>query len=174
MYHISIYFDPHTTNRIQQYIRQIAKHRGNNFMLDHAVPPHITLSAFETRAEEEVISLLNSLLPNLSKGAIQWASVGFFFPHVIYLAPVLNEYLHTLSCQIYNGLSALTDIRIRPCYQPFHWMPHATLGKQLTQEELHCAFLTMQNQFGMFSGEVTRIGLAKTNPYCDLWSGQLH
>lgn len=48
MYLISIYFDDKTNNRIQQAINQVAKKSGNTFMLDAEVPPHITVSAFET------------------------------------------------------------------------------------------------------------------------------
>ena len=49
MYHISLYFDEKTNKIIQQYINLIAKKSGNTYMLDNQVPPHITLSAFDTQ-----------------------------------------------------------------------------------------------------------------------------
>ena len=173
MYLISVYFDEKTNQRIQQYINQIAKHSGNTFMLDGFVPPHITISAFESNSKTDILQALDTLAPSLQRGTLQWVSVGIFFPSVIYLAPVLNAYLHTLSCQIYASLSTVDDICIRPCYQPFHWMPHTTIGKKLSKPEMNTAFQVMQNQFGMFSGEVVKIGLAKTNPYRDLWELEL-
>ena len=97
MYLISIYFDEKTNKKIQQYINQVAEKTGNTFMLDGNVPPHITISAFETRQEEKVIEVLEKVVQNLTPGKLQWASVGQFFPYVIFLAPVLNEYLHELS-----------------------------------------------------------------------------
>ena len=174
MYLISIYFDAQTHQRIEQYIHQIAKHSKNTFMLDGHIPPHITISAFDTPVVEQVIEQLEGQMSKWQKGELQWASVGTFFPYVLYLAPVLNEYLHSLSCQIFDCLSTIDQISIRPYYRPFQWIPHTTIGKKLSKEEMRIAFEIMQNQFGLFSGEVTRIGLSKTNPYTEIWDMKLY
>ena len=50
---------------------------------------------------------------------------------------------------------------------PFQWLPHITVGKTLTKEQLRLAFEVLQHQFGPFQGVVTKIGLAKTRPYRD-------
>lgn len=168
MYLITAYFDNKTTDKIQQYINQIAKKTGNTFMLDGNVPPHITLSAFDSDKEGQLTVLLERESRRLQQGMLQWASIGTFFPYVIYLAPVLNEYLHNLSATIYESLLQMDGISIRPYYQPFQWIPHTTVGKKLSSEEMRTAFHVLQHQFGMFSGQVTHIGLAKTNPYENL------
>lgn len=168
MYLISAYFDDNTTQRIQQYINQVAKKTGNTFMLDKNVPPHITISAFETRKEQQAIRLLEDATMTLEQGTLQWVSAGIFFPSVIYLAPVLNQDLHTLSVRIQDLLQQIDDISISKYYQPFSWVPHATIGKKLSQEELYQAFAVLQHQFGVFSGQITELGLAKTNPYENL------
>ena len=49
------------------------------------------------------------------------------------------------------------------------WVPHATIGKKLSKEEMLAAFQVLQEQFGVFSSRVVRIGFAKTNPYEELW-----
>ncbi len=49
MYTISVYFDEKSNKTIQQYINQIARQTGNTYMLDEQVPPHITISAFDTK-----------------------------------------------------------------------------------------------------------------------------
>ena len=168
MYLISLYFDKKTNQRIQQYMNHLAKKTGNTAMIDGQVPPHITISAFETQQEEEVIERFKRTALELQSGTIQWVSVGTFLPSVLYIAPVLNEYLHTLSEQIYDSIANMKDMTIRPCYRPLQWMPHTTIGKKLSREEMLMAFQMMQNQFGVFSGEAVKIGLAKTNPYRDL------
>lgn len=168
MYLISAYFDNTVTFKLQQYIDRIAAKTGNTFMPDNHVPPHITISSFQTKQENCVIDLLEQRMENRKAGTIQWVSVGTFFPHVIYLTPVLNEYLHTLSLEIYECLTQVEDITIGACYQPFSWLPHTTIGKTLTGEEMQEAFLLLQNTFAPFSGQITKIGLAKTNPYEDL------
>ena len=184
MYLVSLYFDDKTDARIRQYINAVAKRTGNTYMLDGKVPPHITISAFESRQERRVIEVLDACVKNLNRdsvqsdaikpGPIQWASAGAFFPHVLYLSPVLNAYLHQLAVTVYDDLQDVEDVLIRKCYQPFFWFPHTTIAKKLSEEEMREGFAVLQNSFGMFSGEVVKIGLAKTNPYEDIAVWELH
>ena len=168
MYLVSIYFDEETNQRIQGYINAVAKATGNDFMLAGNVPPHITISAFETKELEKVIAGLENCLRGLYQGTVQWASVGVFFPYVIYAAPVLNEYLHGISKEIYACLDGFGEVSVNKHYRPLQWVPHTTIGKKLSKEEMRIAFDVLQNQFGMFQGQVVQIGLAKTNPYEDI------
>ena len=70
-------------------------------------------------------------------------------------------------------MAGIENIKISPYYRPFQWLPHTTLGKKLSKDEMRAAFETLQNSFGMFSGEVVKIGLAKTNPYRDIMNWNL-
>ena len=135
MYLVSIYFDEKTNQRIRSMIRQVAEKSGNTFMIDGNVPPHITVSAFETLNEEAAVKVLENAVKELRCGELQWASVGQFFPYVIYTAPVLNEYLHDMSVKVYESLNSLDGVKISPYYRPFQWLPHTTLGKKLSKEE---------------------------------------
>lgn len=173
MYLVSIYFDEKTNKKIQKFINQVAEKTGNTFMLDGNVPPHITVSAFEALKEEQVIEALHHVSTNLRKDSLHWVSVGQFFPYVLYITPVLNEYLHDMSVQISTALSKIDGVKISPYYQPFQWLPHSTIGKTLTKEQMRIAFEVMQSSFGIFEGEVVRIGLAKPNPHRDIISWEL-
>ncbi len=173
MYLISAYFDDETNNRIQQYINQVAKKTGNTYMLDSKVPPHITISSFESKEMQQVIPLLEQTVSGLQQGNIQWTSVSAFLPYVLYLSPVLNAYLHGLSEKINSCLEQEERIQLSSYYQPFSWMPHTTIGKKLSKEEMQIAFEVLQHQFGPFSGQITKIGLAKTNPYEDIVTFEL-
>ena len=173
MYLVSLYFDEKADARIRQYINAVAKRTGNTYMLDGKVPPHITVSAFESKQERAVIERLDECLKSLRKGNVQWASVGAFFPHVLYLSPVLNEYLHEISVVVNDSLQGMDDTRIRKCYQPFSWQPHTTIAKKLSAEEMRQGFTVLQESFGMFGGEVVKVGLAKTNPYEDIVTWEL-
>ena len=168
MYLVSIYFDENTNRILNHYIKTVAKHTGNFQMIKGEVPPHITLSAFDTKHEQDLLLVLEECVSKMKSGELQWVSVGSFLPYVLFVSPVLSEYLHGLSVEVNQGISKIQDARIRPCYQPFQWMPHATIGKKLSQSEMKIAFETMQHQFGVFKGTVTKIGLAKTNPYEDI------
>ena len=107
MYLISLYFDDVTNERIQSYMNQIAKRTGNDVMLAGKVPPHITLSAFETTQESEAVVVFEDLAKEFICGEIMWCSVGIFFPHTIYLLPVMNHYLFQMSEQAYQYISQI-------------------------------------------------------------------
>lgn len=173
MYLVSIYFDEKTNKKIQRYINQVAEKTGNRFMIDGNVPPHITVSAFETQDEKIAIDALGRVVEKLHQGSLTWASVGQFFPYVMFLQPVLNEYLHEMSCMIYDELCGLESVSVSSHYLPFQWLPHTTIAKKLSKDEMKVAFDVMQNGFGMFEGEVVRMGLAKPNPHRDIATWEL-
>ena len=166
MYLISIYFDEKTDRKIRGYMEKIAERTGNGFMVDNHVPPHITVAAIETKHEDLVMERLGSM--DVHAGGIQFVSVGSFVPQVLYLEPVLNRYLHELSVKVSEAVKDIPETIISSYYQPFGWLPHCTLGKQLTKEQALEAFSIMQNSFAPFEGKVTRIGLAVTNPHRDI------
>ena len=167
MYLISIYFDEKTNRKMQRYINLVAEKSGNPFMIKECVPPHLTVSAFETRDEKGVMVALERIVGRLRPGGLTWASVGQFFPYVIFMQPVLNSYLYQISQIVYEELEK-EDVNISPLYQPFQWLPHTTIGKTLSQDEMRTAFEVLQTHFGVFDSTVVRIGLARTNPHRDI------
>jgi hypothetical protein len=174
MYLVSVYFDDKTNRRIQALIDRVAERTGNLYMKEAHVPPHLTVAAFETRDEEVAVEALGQAVKKLKSGEIQWTSVGQFFPYVLFIAPVLNAYLHDISDALYQTFSKLDGAKLNPNYLPFHWQPHTTIGKKLTPEEMQTAFETMQKSFGVIEGKVIRIGLAKPNPHRDICVFELH
>lgn len=168
MYLVSLYFDDRTTIKIQSCINKVAEKSKNKFMVDNNVPPHITLGAFETNNENEVIKILDKKIREFKIGEIIFASIGVFKSSVLFLSPVLNEYLHNLSVNIYDELKLIDNTIISKYYMPFQWMPHVTIAKKLNKEELFLAFEELEKNFNIFNGLVTKIGLSKTNPYEDI------
>lgn len=168
MYLLSIYFDEQTQKRLQGFIHRVAEATGNTFMLDNQVPPHITVAAVETKHEDELIARIGELVKKFEAGEIKWASVGTFSKQVIYVQPVLNEYLHNLSVFLSQELGQIEETICSPYYQPFCWLPHCTIAKQLSAEQMLQAFQVLQNSFTPMDGRVVRIGIAKTNPHRDI------
>ncbi len=171
MYHVSLYFDEKTDGIIRQHMKQVANKSGNDYVIIREIPPHITISAFSTESPEIVINAFAKKFKEISKGSVTWVGVGSFLPNVIYIAPVIGKYLDSLSKIVDNELNMLAyahkdaNINISPTYRPFQWMPHTTIAKNLSNEEMKVAFEVMQGRFGVFTGEVVKIGIAKTNPY---------
>ena len=168
MYLISIYFDEQTEKRLQNLINRVAESTGNTFMLDNQVPPHITIASIETRQEEAVIEKLEAIVKDLRASNIELVSIGAFMPQVIYVEPVLSEYLHTLSVRLTEDFSRIENTICSPQYLPFHWLPHCTIGKQLSKEQMLEAFKVLQQHFVSLEGQVVRLGIAKTNPHRDI------
>ena len=168
MYLISIYFDEKTEKELQTHINRVAKATGNTFMLDNHVPPHLTVAAVETKHEDKLIACVDALAERLETGDIQWVSVGSFSTQVVYVQPVLNEYLHNLSVLLSQELEQIEETIVSPYYQPFSWLPHCTIAKQLSKEQQLQAFEVLQNSFAPMDGKVVRIGVAKTNPHRDI------
>ena len=168
MYLISIYFDEKTDKRIRSYMSQIAKHTGNTVMIQGEIPPHLTISAFAADSEGTAREIFRKVSRNVTAGNLQWVAVGAFLPRVIYLSPVLNEYLQNISEIIYKEVVSSENVTLKGNYRPYGWVPHATLAKHLTKDQMKIAFEILQNQFGPFDGSVVKIGLARTNPYKDI------
>jgi len=168
MYLISAYFDEKTNRRVNRYIEQIAEKTGNAFMTDNKVPAHLTILSVEARNGEQLIPCMEELQEKLHSGRIHIVSVGMLLPYVIYVTPVLNEYLQNLSLRIYDSIPRNKEISVGRYYKPMQWLPHITLGKTLTKEQMQKAFNCMQDNFSPFEGEIVSIGLAKTNPHEDI------
>ncbi len=168
MYLVSIYFDEESNKCLKKYISLLSGATGNSFMIDKNVPPHLTVAAFETKDEKKAQEALERCFEGCQEGDIMWVSIGAFLPSVMYVTPVVNEYLHELSVKINDALSEVEGVKLSPYYQPFQWFPHTTLGKMLTPEQMTIAFEVLQKQFVPLKGKVKKIGLAKANPYRDL------
>ena len=168
MYLVSVYFDDKSNKIISDYINKIAQKTGNTFMTDNHVPPHLTIMSVETRDEEKLTEVVKKLERYLTKGQIQLVSVGVLLPYVLYVTPVLNLYLEDMIEQVHDMVKNIPEFRMSRYYQPMQWLPHITLGKKLSKEQMQEAFAVMQEQFVPMEVTVSEIGLAKTNPHQDL------
>ena len=93
MFLISAYFDEKTNKILNRYIEMIANESGNRFMVEHNVPPHMTISQIEARNIDVLMPSMEFLESRLCKGEIEICSVGMLLPYVLYTMPVMNQYL---------------------------------------------------------------------------------
>lgn len=66
MYLISVHFDDHANKILQRYIDEVAKATGNTFMIDHKVPPHMTISSIEAKSVDVLKPAFESLAEKLA------------------------------------------------------------------------------------------------------------
>ena len=167
MYLISVYFDEKTNKILQRMINQVAEKTGNHFMTDNNVPPHMTISSIEARDISVLLSAFEKL-HGMEAGEIQFVSVGQFFPYVMYVTPVLCEYLQNIQTRVYNAVSEIDETTVSNFYRPYSWLPHVTIGKKLDDLQMKQAFDVMKDNFVPFKAKVVKIGLAKVNPHEDV------
>lgn len=168
MYLVSLYFDRQTEEKLRNYITRTAEKTGNFYMLEHQIPPHITIAACKSMKEEELIGALDTCAGTWHAETIDWAAIGSFKPHVLFLMPVLNRYLHELCISANTAIDRVGERGEASRYQPFNWMPHTTIARTLTEQQMLTGFHVLQANFSPFSGIGVRIGLARSNPYQDI------
>ncbi len=169
-YLISLYFDDSTNKQIYKHMENVAKATGNDYMLVGHVPPHITISSFETEDVDEVRLAIQECLAGVKAEELQWVGTGAFMTSVLYLTPVLSEYLQSLMQAAYDCICINPKVKISKYYQPFQWLPHTTIGKKMNETELVEGFRVVQKEFQMIQGRAVRIGLAKASPYEDIFN----
>ncbi len=168
MYLISAYFDDESAAAIKHVMDAVYKATGNDFMIANQVPPHMTIGAFEQKNDEAAKSLFQFMTESFKSESVLIASVGEFFPYVIYLEAVQNRYLHEMSEMVNSNLKRNPETRINKFYKPFQWIPHITIAKTLDNSQMLKAFEVLQNTFRPFEAKIERFGLSKPNPHRDL------
>ena len=168
MYLISAYFDECSNRIIRNHIESIAAVTGNRFMPDNHVPPHMTISSIEARTEDVLKPAFANLSEKFKEGQLQIVSTGQLLPYVFYLTPVLNTYLSDMSVYVYNAFKDIPETSISRHYMPGSWLPHITIAKTLSKEQMTLAFGEMQNRFSVFDTRIVRLGLSRVNPHEDI------
>ena len=91
------------------------------------MPPHLTISAFETGKSDELVPAMECLHERLLRGEVQFVSVGVFLPYVMYATPVLDEYLHDMAVEVYESVCGVDKDRQDVC-DSLHKSAHADDG----------------------------------------------
>ncbi|MCR4788275.1 MAG: 2'-5' RNA ligase family protein [Lachnospiraceae bacterium] len=170
MYLITAYFDDETNKILQDHINAVAKVTGNHFMADNHVPPHMTLSALESRTSDELKEGFFEFADSISAHDIVIASVGMFFPYVLYAAPVPNDFLSDIPGRISEIYRNTEGVSVSRYYSVDNWMPHITVAKRLDRAQMLGAIDLLRDRFVPIYGKVVRVGLSEVNPHFDVES----
>jgi len=166
-YAVVLYFDVKTELYIQNLMNHLCDKGMNTYMLDNKIPPHVTISLFDKYNTDGLVNIIKKFADSLKSFELCFASIGVFYPPVIFLAPVIIQQLLEANSTIINSLKEVaTDFN--DYYMPGTWVPHAALGVKLSENELQEAFKIVQKEFKTFSGIITKVALAECNPYKEL------
>ena len=153
-YAVSLCFDDAAAQSVKAVQARLAQICGNNFLIEHSVPPHVTLGVFH--AEPGALSALQNAFDGFAKSArnvlggkgldLEFDGTDCFLNKVLFLAVKkdsssfacvkrLNEILH----QKFLPLFEAGDNRN---YLPERWLPHAALAVKLRPDQFKkCAVL---------------------------------
>ena len=164
-YAIVLYFDDTTNKIIGNMIERTATLSGNSYMLDINIPPHVTLGCFLSDEQSDLLEKVESFAKSVTPFKVTFHSIGAFEPYVLFASPVKDECL----TQMNNALHKLLLNDYEPAenanYLPDRWMPHCSLAVRLDAEQFAKA-KAIESEIDLpFTARVTKIALAKCNPY---------
>lgn len=172
-YAVTLEFDKESEAKMQEMIDEVARVTGCDYMKRQNVPPHVTVSGLVGDNEEALIFEMEKLAATMSKTPIRFVNIGVFNPLVIYLGPLMNEFLQDTCRMVNERLLQYAEVGNKGNYLPNHWVPHAAIAVKLTPEALKEAFAIVQEAFTSFEGMVERIVLARAEPYEELKAWEL-
>lgn len=172
-YAVTLKFDNETENRIQELIDEVAKLTGCDYMKQTKIPPHVTVSSLVSDNEAALLSEMENIAETMNKDFVWFVNIGVFNPFVIYLGPVMNEFLQDTCRTVNERLLKYAEVGNGGRYLPNQWIPHAAVAVKLTPDTLKEAFAIVQEKFTAFGATAERIVLARTEPYEELRSWKL-
>ena len=172
-YAVTLEFDRETENKIQELIDEVARVTGCDYMKQSKIPPHVTVSALVSDDEESLLLEMEKIAETMNKEFLWFANIGVFNPFVIYLGPVMNEFLQNTCRTVNERLLQYAEVGNRGRYLPNQWVPHAGIAVKLTPEALKEAFAIVQEKFSAFGATVEKIVLVRAEPYEELRSWNL-
>ena len=135
-YAVTLEFDKESEEKIQKMIDEVSLATGCDYMKTAGIPPHVTLSVIISDNEEALLSQMEDIAGRLKKGSVTFANIGVFNPLVIYLGPVMNEFLLE-GCKLVNeSMLKYSQVGNHGNYLPNQWVPHAAVAVKLSSETL--------------------------------------
>ena len=169
-YAVTLEFDKAAESIIREMMDEVAAATGCDYMKRAGIPPHVTVSALVSDQEAELIAETERIAETMNKGPVRFANIGVFNPLVIYLGPVMNEFLQNTCRTVNDRLLKYAEAGNRGRYLPNQWVPHAGIAVKLTPETLKEAFDIVQRKFIPFEATAERMILARAEPYEELRS----
>lgn len=182
-YAVSLCFDDVAAQSVKAVQERLAQICGNNFLIEHSVPPHVTLGAFH--AEPCALPQLQKAFDDFAKLArgilgeqgldLEFGGADCFLDKVLFLAAKKDSpgfaYLKTLNEILHQKFLPLFEAGSNKNYLPERWLPHAALAVKLKPDQFKkCAVLLGPASDFVLpqSARVAALSLALCKPYTEL------
>ena len=168
MYHLSLYFDEKTNQKFSSLNKQVEQVLHQNYIEKYHIPFHLTIATYKEIEEETFIEEANQLFEKESIQKLYFVSLGCFQKSTLYLLPVYDEFLNHLILKTHQNFEKYVSISQNNRYLPYHFVPHVSLSRKLSEQQTNEAFKILNHYFEPFYGKVIKIALVKINPYQEI------
>ena len=168
MYHLALYFDEKTNQKLSFLSEQIKDKLHQNYLEEHHIPFHLTIATYKEIAEKKFIEQANQLFTKETNQELYFVSIGCFQKSTLYLLPVYNEFLNQLILKVHHIFDEYVSISQKNRYLPYHFVPHVSISRKLNEQQTNQAFKILNHYFEPFYGKATKIAVVKTNPYQEI------
>lgn len=167
-YAVVIYFDERTSEELRNTTKKVASYSGNFYMVETGIPPHVTIGAFSADNEIGLREMMGEFIHEFSGGEVVFDAIKTFEPKVLFLSPIKDEYLAAAN----RRLNEIMEGNFLPAdhnyYLPEYWVPHLALAVKLEKEQMKTAKEAVDSLSLPIVAQVTKVALARCNPYEEL------
>lgn len=158
---VSFWFDPATDAAVRAVWRKLAEAGISTYMHECGFRPHITLVAYDDVDPASLQRVLRDLTASVRAFSIELYFLGQFLAPAgtIFLAPIVTRPMLSLQAAIVDALAGSGQISAGSQYDSDRWVPHVTLGTDLSTDKLSAAFEVCRQVALPWSARVDRLGL---------------
>ena len=164
-YAVIVCFDEKCESQIMKFTTALVENGINRYLIDNEIPPHVTIAAFSSDNSEVAKSIISKNINRFKSGRVVWCSIGAFNPNVLFITPLMNQYLYELNYECNSLFEENAQFELSSNYAPFSWVPHTTVAIDLNSEELNRSFSILQQEFKPFAGVSQKILLVQSKPF---------
>lgn len=172
-YSISLFFDEKGQCRIKKIISDISQITGNNYMVTHEVPPHITIGMFKAYDEElhQLITTVEKLSKLSREIKLKKLEIETFRNKLLLLKPdsYNTEMLNLLNKELHNQCLKKFSAGCNNLYLPENFFPHIAIASGLTNVQVEKAKDYLKDKLQNIELEIKRMSLAQRHPYKEIF-----
>ena len=163
--------DPYSATELQpivEHVERISPSARTPRRLN--IEPHISLAVYDGLDPEPLIRALDRFSDGMHAPVVKLSGLGLFPgpAAVLFAAPVVSAELLALHRDFHAAIDS-AGAACWPYYLPGNWVPHVTLGEQLTPEEAGAAISGAMGLWQPMSASLHRISLVAFHPVELLW-----
>ncbi len=161
---IELHFDDKSNLVIRNMWKKLRERGISDYMDQYGGFPHIALAVFNDIDILEMERLIQEVIENESIFTIKMSSLGIFPSNesVLFLSPAASETLISFHGKLHDVLKDIEEKWVY--YLPGFWVPHCTLGMNISKSKVHDALDALIEDYEPFEVKIESIKLVEFNP----------